>query len=367
MKKYILLILTIINCIQFSVAQKIYLNYKIKTSDSLLAFQDKAISDKNIETKALNIFQKHISGTDILSIEDNINRKFIKLEINHETYYLKLLNKGFYNLYEHNMGNDSRYYVCSKTDTILIEKKDPFSTQSDPHLERYQKLAALSKDYPELWPKAKSVKFDKKDIQGFISELNSKYSDPNEKRLSKSRFDYLNISLKAFILEDKTDLMLDVLKSHYFIDLSTNISLRYGIKANHYQLTEFFPESWTGWYIIQNGIKDSIFNYRDHYETLTAEIFELPFSVNFEITNSIFTPYLNLGLAPVFYNREISRTDSDEIRNNYQFTYNAFAATGVKLKLTNNFNIMSEYRWDLIKRYNFLFGLEYFFQPTKHL
>ena len=59
MKKLILFTVIIINCIQLSVAQKIYLNYKIKTKDSLFEFQDKAISDKNIETKAQNIFRKH--------------------------------------------------------------------------------------------------------------------------------------------------------------------------------------------------------------------------------------------------------------------------------------------------------------------
>jgi hypothetical protein len=367
MKKLILFTVIIINCIQLSVAQKIYLNYKIKTKDSLLEFQDKAISDKNIETNAQNIFRKHVPNSDMTSIEDNLNRKFVKLEINHETYYLKLLNKGFYTLYEQSLGNDSRYYSCSKTDTVVLEKNDSSGKQSDLNLNLYTKLASISKDYPELWPEAKKVKFDKKGIQGFISVLNLKYPETSNETHSKSRFDYLSISLKGFILEDKTDLMIDVLKSHYFIGHSTNISLRYGIKANYYQLTEFFPESWTGWYTIQNGQKDSIFNYRDHYETLTAEILELPFSVNFEITNSIVTPYLNTGLAPAFYYRTISSTDSEEIDKMTKVTFNAFAAAGVKLKLKDNFNIMSEYRWDLIKGLNFLLGLEYFFHPHKHL
>lgn len=367
MKKLILLIILFINCIQFSFAQKIYLTYKIKTSDSLLVFKEKAYPDRSIETIAQNIFQKYVSNIDILSIEDDFNRKFIKFEINHEPSYLKQLNTGFYTLFEYSLDGDPRYYICSKTDTILLEKKDPYSTQSDLHLERYKKLAALSKDYPELWPKAKVVKFDKKDIQGFISELNSKYSDQNEKLPNKSRLDYLNISLKAFIVEDKTDLMLDVIKSHYFIGLSTNISLKYGVKANYYKLTKFFPEYWTGWFLIHNGIRDSIFNYRDHYETLTAEIFELPFSINYEITNSMVTPYFNAGLAPTLYFRKISRTDSEVIEKMTKVTINAFVAAGAKLKLADNFNITTEYRFDLITNLNFLIGLEYFFQPHKHL
>jgi len=368
MKKLILFALISINCVQLSVAQKIYLAYKIRTKDSLLVFKDKAIADKNIEANAQGVFQKHVQDRDILSIEDDLNRKFVNLEINHKTFYLKLLNTGFYNLYEQNLGNDSRYYACSKTDTLILEKKDSLDKNDDKKdLNFYKKLATLSKNHPELWRKAELVKFNTKEIQGFLSELNAKYPGTSDEIHHKSRFDYLSISMKGYVQENKTDIMFDVLKSNYFIGRSPNISLKYGFQANYYKLSEFFPESWAGYYVIGGGKKDSIFNYRDHYETLKGEIFELPFSVNFEITNSLFTPYLNVGLAPVFYNRKISRTDSNEIRNDNQFTFNAFAATGLKLKLTDNFNIMSEGRWDLIKRFNFLIGLEYFFKPQKHI
>ena len=365
MKKLILLTFIII-CIQFTVAQKIYLSYKIKTNDSLWIIKAKAISDKNIETEAPLVFQKYISDPDILFVEDDIKRKFVKMEFNHSTIYPKLLNKGYFSLYEYSQGSNSRYYVCSKTDTTVLDKKDSTLNPNGLYLNQYQKLAAIAKDHPELWPKAEGNKQDTKKIQGFISELNSKYPETSNEIYHKSRFNYLGFSVKGFVIEDKTDLMIEFLKSHYFIDQSPNNSLRYGIRANYYKRTEFFPESWTGWYSIHDGQKDSIFNYRDHYETLTAEIFELPLSVNFEITNSIFTPFFNIGLSPTIYYRTITRTDSEEIDKTTKFTLNAFAATGAKLKLTDNFNILSEFRYDLIKQFNFLIGLEYYFNPKKH-
>lgn len=361
MKKSIFIIFFIAGIIPFSVAQKMNLTYKIVTNNSVLIFKDKAYSDKNIETKAWDLFQKYVANTDILSIHDNLNRDFLKFKTDNKIIYIKKLNKGFYSLYEYGSSDDLRFYACSETDTILLIKNDSLYPQSGRNLSRYQKLAYISKDYPELWPKANALKFEEKAIQHFISEVNAKYSDPASEMTNKDRFSYLSLSLRGFLSKNRTDIRIEVLKSHYSLAHSPDISLRYGISVDYYKRTVFVPESFTGFFVIHNGITDSIFNYRDHDETLVAKIIEFPFSVNFEITNSLFTPYFYAGLAPVFYSRKISRTDSEEIENNTKASLNAFAAAGLKLKLTDSFNIMSEGRIDMIKGFSFLLGVEYYF------
>ncbi len=365
MKKTIIFITLILSCIQLSIAQKINLTYKIKTNDSLYVFDDNALSDKDIETNFHTIFPKNIQNKNIISIEDNINRRFEKTEINHISYYPKLLNDGYFHLYELEVNNKSIYLIYSKNDTLILEKKDSISDHMIIHDKKYNnKLVILSKDYPDLWEKASKVNFRKEELSNFISNLNLKYSSNNTiKRHENSRFDYLNLSLKGFVQKNKTDVMIDILMSHYFINLSPNVSLRYGMRSNYIQQTEFFPELSSGWYMRgSDGIRTEIFIYRDHYETMTGKSLEIPVSVNFEITNSKFTPYFYAGISPALYFRKISRTDSNEIDNISAIALNAFAAAGLKLKLTNSFNILSEYKFDIYKGLNFEVGIEYCFK-----
>ena len=179
----------------------------------------------------------------------------------------------------------------------------------------------------------------------------------------KNRFDFLGLSLKGIVQKNKTDIMIDMLMSHYFLNLTPNFSFRYGLRANYLQQTEFFPELSSGWYFTgQDGVRREIFIYRDHYETLSAKAFEIPLLLNFETTNSKITPYFYCGLAPTLYFRQITRTDSEAIDNISIFTLNSFAAAGIKLKLTNSFNILTEYKFDLLKGLNLEFGIEYYFK-----
>lgn len=363
MKKLILLTSIIICCMQFSVAQKIYLEYKIKTNDSILVFRYKSFSDKKIETNAQNIFHQQVPGSIILSVEDNINRKFIKLKNNHDTNYLKQLNGGFYNLYESNTADALSFYICSKTDTIVLVKNDTAGTHTKGYLSQYQKLAYLAKDYPEYWPKAKAVKFNKSDLQAYISELNSKYPDTVFEAKDNVWLNYSSISLKGFASQNHTTIMFDFIKSYYHLCNSPDITLKYGFQANYYRETEFFPASPTGYYIIQNGVSYPQYFYNDHYETLKATVFELPVLVNFEITNSLFTPFWYVGLAPTIYFRKITRTDSNETDKLTKLALNVFTAAGCKLKITEHFNVTTEYRYEYLRRLSFLMGLEYFFKP----
>jgi hypothetical protein len=364
MRQTILFIVFIISCIQLSFAQKIYLIYKVKTTDSLLIFQERAFSDKAIQNQARVIFQRNVTDKHIISIEDNLNRKFEKAEINHSIYYPKLLNEGYYKLYELNTKDTLRYIIYSKNDSLVLEKNDSVIQQCIKKDYKYiYKLINLSKDYPELNKKAQNINFNKKDFQNFISDLNGKNSDNNNIRHDKNRFDYLSFGLKGFVQKNRTDIMLDVSRSHYFIDISPNFSVRYGLRANYYTRTVFCPEEFTGFTSTDSkGKVDSLFYFRDHYETMTGKILEIPISVNYEITNSTITPFINVGLAPTIYSRKITRTDFNDISHTSVFTLNVFANAGIKLKLTNSFNIVSEINYETIKGLNFEFGIEYYFR-----
>lgn len=361
-KKTILFPLLILSAIQLTTAQKISLTYKVKSADSLYVFNDNAFSDKNIQTKSDKIFSKTIQNKNIISIEDNINRRFDKTDFNNIRYYSKLLNEGYFNLYQIEVNNKPIYFIYSKNDTLILEKNDSVVNQTLKKDRKYNgKLVLLCKDYPELWEEAGKVNFKKKDFQNLISVLNEKYSDNNIRRQENNRIDYLSLSLKGMLQKSKTDIMLDVLMSHYFLNISPNFSFRYGFRANFLQQTEFFPEFFSGFYYAgSDGIRHEIYVYKDHYETMSAKIFELPISVNFEITNSKITPYFYLGLSPTLGFRKITRTDSNEINDISILNLNAFSAAGVKLKLTNNFNILSEYKFDLNKGLNLELGIEYF-------
>lgn len=364
-KKIILFLLLMLSSIQLTRAQKINLIYTIKTTDSLYVFEGNAFSDKNIQTKAHKIFSKNIPDKkDIISIEDNLNRKFEKTDFNHVTYYSKLLNEGHFNLYELELNYKPVYFIYSKNDTLILENNDSVLDRTIMTDRKYiKKLMILSKDYPDLWGKAGKVNFKKEDLQNFISVLNDKYPGNKMIKHENNRIDYFNLSLKGWIQKNKTDIMLDVLRSHYFLNISPNFSLRYGVRANYFQRTEFFPELFSGlYYSGSDGIRHKVYTYRDHYETMSAKALEIPLSVNFETTNSTITPYFYGGLSPTLYFRKITRTDSDNIDNITVLNLNAFAAAGIKIKLTNSFNILSEYKFDINKGLNLEFGIEYCFR-----
>lgn len=354
----------ILCCIQSIVSQKINLSYKVQTTDSLLMFQYKALSDKSIQTKANSIFQKFTSNKNLIYIEDNINRRFEKTNFKHKTYYSKLLTDGYFKLYELKVNNDPIYLAYSKNDSVVLEKKDYIVNDTLKIDRKYiNKLIILAKDHPKLWEKARKVEFRKNDLQDFISVLDNEYPSTNRTIHDKNEFNFLSLALKGFYAKNKTDIMLDVFMTHYFINISPNFSLRYGLKFNNFRQTEFFPESFTGLVLIdQNLHVDSIFYYRDHFETMTANIFEAPLAVNFEITNSIFTPYFNAGLSPTLYFRKITRTDSDKIERISRVNLNVFTAFGFKLKLSDNFNIISESKYDLLKGLSLSTGVEYYFK-----
>ncbi len=364
MKKLILIYLLFLNAIPFITAQKINITYKVKSADSIYIIKDKAFSDKAIQTKSDKIFSKDILYKNITSIEDNINRRFDKTNFNNTNYYSKLLIEGYYNLYELEVNNKPVYLICSKNDTIALEKKDTIVDKAIVEDRKYNgKLVLLCKDYPELWEKAGKMKFVKKDFQNLITVLNEKHGYFKNRKQENNRIDYLSLSLKGMLLKNKTNIMFDIIMSHYFLNISPNLSFKYGLMASYLNTTEFFPQLSSGWYFTgEDGIRREIYVYGDHYETMIGKVIEIPLFLNYEITNSKLTPYIYGGFSPTFYSRKITRTDIDVVDNISEFTLNAFVAAGIKLKLTNSFNILTEYRLEILKGSNLEIGIEYYFK-----
>ncbi|MBB3187439.1 hypothetical protein FHX64_001602 [Microbacter margulisiae] len=249
---------------------------------------------------------------------------------------------------------------------MMLNKKDSVNDHEIIQDDNYRnKLVILSKQYPDLWKQARNTRFNEADVQKFISYLNGKYATYHHAFINNDSFRFLNISLKGIAQNNLSNIVLDVLTSDYFINTSSNLSLKYGVELSYSKQTAFFPKLFSGLMFENGSTMDSIYIYKDHYETMNAKIVELPVMLNYEFTNSTVTPYCYVGLAPMLYFATISRTDSNEIRHETKFTVNAFAALGIKLKLTNACNIMAEYKCHVINQSNFLLGVEYYLK-LKH-
>lgn len=359
----ILPLLLILSGTQLAIAQKINLTYTVKSVDSSHVFDYKAISDKQMQEMSDEKFLQNIPFKNITSIEDNINRKFEKVIFNHTVYYSKLLAEGYFKLYQIEVDSKPVYLIYSKNDTVILEKNDSVIDQSIKIDRKYnRKLVVLCKDYPDLWEKAGRISFKKNDLQYLIAALNDKYYGNTDRKKEKNRADFLDVSLKGVLHEKRRGIALDVLMSHYFLEASPNISFRYGLRMSYLEETEFFPELFSGW--TQTGpdrIPHKIYVYKDHDETMRAKVFEIPLGINFEITNSKVTPFFYAGLSPTLYFRKITRTDSPVVDKDDVITLNAFAAAGLKFKLTKNLNVLSEYSLELRRGLNLEVGVEYFF------
>ncbi len=217
MRNLILILLLIFSTIQLTTAQKINLTYKLKSVDSLYVITDKAFSDEIIQTKSETIFPKIIPNKNIISIEDNLNRRFDRMKVKNTNCYPKLLNEGYYNLYELEVNSKPIYLICSKSDTIVLEKNDTIVDNNIIQDRKYKnKLVFLCKDYPELWKGAGRVDFGKDDLQKFISVLNEKHGSNNIRRLTKNKKNYLSFSFKGMAEKNKTDIMFGALMSGLF-------------------------------------------------------------------------------------------------------------------------------------------------------
>lgn len=356
MKRIAILLILFTLTLQLAVTQKIKLNYKITTSDSTFHQLRNAYSSNNIQKNAETLFKEN----NIISISDDVNRRFEKISLDNETYLFKILNKGHLNFFQiKNHKKKQSYYIISDGNSSSFTLKDSISNNKK-NAKNLRILLYLDKNNPDFLEITKKIPYSEGNIQDYISHLNQKYPEKNEIFKTQNKFKYLNFVLKGFALGKNKDFSMDILMTHYFVDLSSNISLRYGVKTNYYEKTEFYPKLWSGLFTGTPPNTDSVFVHFDHYEKTSASVFEIPFAVNYELTNSSFTPFLCGGFSPSLALHLVDRTDSEIINKDIRFSVNLFAAAGLKYKITNNLNILSEYRFDTTKGLNFLFGIEYY-------
>lgn len=363
MKKSILIPLLFLCIIPFATAQKISsLDYKLKSVDSTYAIKAKVFSDENIQKKSNKLFSTIIPNKSIISIEDNINRRFDKINFKNIDYYSKLLNEGYYNLYELKVNDKPTYIICSKNDTVILEKNDSIIDHAVIRDRNYNnKLVFLCKDYPELLSAAEKVSFKKNDLQNLISALNEKHGGINIKRPVKNKIDFLSLSLSGIINKNKTYFNLGILKSQYFLNLSTNLSFKYGLVASYYHKMSYFPDLTPGWSFFWDTEEElqNFYNaHKNDHDTSNDMYLRFPLMFNYEITNSMVTPYVNIGVEPLLYSQKLTRSYSNKIDKSNGVSVLAIAAVGVKVKLTNSFNIKSELGLSGLN-----FGIEYFLKP----
>jgi len=361
MEKSILIPLLFLCIIPFASAQKISsLDYKLKSVDSSYVITAKAFSDETIQKKTDKIFSTIIPDKSIISIEDNINRRFDKINFKNIDYYSKLLNEGYFNLYELKVNDKPTYIVYSKNDTVVLEKNDTVIDNIVIGDREYNKrLVFLCKDYPELLKVARRANFKKEALQNLISVLNEKHGGKNIKKPVISKIDYLSFSLSGIVTKNKTNLNLGVLKSQYLLNLSTNLSLKYGLLASYYHRISYFPDLTPGWafsYETEEELQNFYNAHKNDHDTMTDIYLGVPLMLNYEITNSTITPYFNLGFEPLLYSHKLTRSYSNQIDKSNGIAVLPIVAVGVKVKLTNSFNILSEFR--LLTGLNV--GMEYF-------
>lgn len=361
--------------------QKILLDYRITYhNEDSLDFKFKPLSDKTIENKIINKNLKEFpNSSQLITLSDNLGRRFESIDINDSIQILRALNKGHNNLYMKSIGRISEYYILiTPTDTIEIKKNDRIENSYLHKDNKYLgQLHYLARDFPDISKTADNVSFKSKSIQSFINNLNEQYPDEkNEQYASISTLSYLQMGVKAFYSENRKIYSINVLSSHYILNLTTNLSFRVGLSANYHQQINNYPEKW---FIYQNTFvdmlgpntySDTILIHPAYQQTNTRKFVEIPLILNWEFTNWYITPYFYYGLAPTVCNENviIRINQTNFYHSGWRFRPNTIMGIGVKTKLSNKINLMTELRTDheAISDGYFLFGAEYIIS-TKHL
>jgi hypothetical protein len=245
--------------------------------------------------------------------------------------YLRSLVKGHYNLYSVDVEKATEeFIIASKADTIILSKEDKITGRYKAVDTRYRGLLMyLASDYPELKKRISRVKFNSRDLQNIVYDLNTKFNDsPAEKNKPIVTRDYIQPSIIGMVTSNKRNFAVDVMFIRYFTGLSKNTSLRTGIRAAEYS-REFQLD----------GVS------RAAFERVTFSYIGIPILGNFEFTNYFFTPYMYLGIEPLYYAEAYRKQDlSSYVERSTGFWFGVRYGAGVKFKITEGFNLKSEYK-----------------------
>jgi hypothetical protein len=269
------------------------------------------------------------------------------------------------------------YYIFSPTDTFFLVKSDTVKIvkdfdydQTGHHVakedSRYKGiLKMLAMDYPEISSKAYNVYYRPKEIQNYFHMLNQRIEPETAiKRKSDTKTNFLKLDIKGLSTDDLQNYGFELMIVGYDLHFSPNISVRYGIN---------------GFYILNpHLVYNPIYlpNYLDahtlkfKYLTPESEVryvygvqkqiyaLEFPVLVNLEFANSYLTPFLTVGISPMFCASDIYLHENNDKRVKF-FLLTVRTAFGLKVKITKHLNVYTEAKIGHLSILNF--GIAYHF------
>jgi hypothetical protein len=336
LKRKLLLFLILIIFCNLTYSQKVILEYKVIDKDNkTVSFKGGSLSDKKIE----NSFESYLRKKNKLDIvpdiiTDNINRKFIKLTIKDTLGTYRVLNEGYYSLFEKEGKNNPLYVIISEKDTICIKKEDQI-IENNKYIgnPRYKEdllyrgqLKSLAKDFPEMLKKADNLRYKEKELQSYIYQLNGKLvQDNNTQYVTTHVRRFLHFSGMAWFGENNQYINLSVLSSYYRLTNSTGLSFRMGVAACSFQ---------------HKG--ESLYSsYGVSYETDDIKNIGIPFLLNYDFTDWYLTPYFYFGAEPIITRIKVDQ-EYYHVFDRRFFTLDRFCGLGLKLRFLKNFYLKSE-------------------------
>jgi hypothetical protein len=349
----------------------------VNSANDTLTLKYKPLSDKKIQNNIDVKFLKRINCNYTPTIiEDNSGRRFEQINYKDTTQLLRILNDGHYKLFKKLNSDNSECFILTTTkDTTEINKKDKNEDGYQYEDRKYiGQLKYLARDIPGFMGKAERLVFSSKKIQDYVHQINQNFPEESKKFEAYSSVSYLHIGAKTLYSENQKNLVIEMMTSHYKLDLSTNLSFRFGLTANYYQrisdLEAYYSinsVSYTGaWGVITET--DTILVYPAHQLTATWKLLETPAMLYWEATNWPVTPFYYVGISVACTNLELIRTNNvGDYYSGWKFNPILVGGIGLKAKIADRINLISELKFDFgINQSHLMFGAEYVL-PMKKL
>lgn len=347
------LIVLIMILISFSslYSQNSNILYTITTTDSIFHIEKKLYSDNTIQTKGNEIFKNSVNNKGIIKIEDNLNRTFVKNDIDNSVQFLKQITKG--NLKTFTIHNRNKMYVISKNDTVIINLDKSDGTNIDSlNSNIFSKLSLLANERPQLWANAATIKYDEENIQNFICSINE-----NTKKMNEHKLHFINFSAFDYSLINYSNTIIygfNILKLDYPTNTSSNFSIKYGLGFSYYNFPKYVEGTSSYAYMYYNDNGELITTYQSYILKAQFYTIELPLILNYDFLNTKLTPYTYIEIKPLYsfenYEENVNNIFTHNYTNNIftnNYTNNEFVfyysfALGLKYKLMKNYSINLE-------------------------
>lgn len=313
--------------------------------------EKKLYSDNTIQTKGNEIFKNSVNNKGIIKIEDNLNRAFVKNDIDNSVQFLKQITKG--NLKTFTIHNRNKMYVISKNDTVIINLDKSDGTNIDSlNSNIFSKLSLLANERPQLWANAATIKYDEENIQNFICSINE-----NTKKMNEHKLHFINFSAFDYSLINYSNTIIygfNILKLDYPTNTSSNFSIKYGLGFSYYNFPKYVEGTSSYAYMYYNDNGELITTYQSYILKAQFYTIELPLILNYDFLNTKLTPYTYIEIKPLYsfenYEENVNNIFTHNYTNNIftnNYTNNEFVfyysfALGLKYKLMKNYSINLE-------------------------